>query len=284
MTAAAGEDLMIVAGSRLLQDHRVVFAGVGAPLVASALAQQLHAPHLTIILEGGFVGPRLKPGKLPISTNEMRAAYGSAMHTGIIDVFLYSQRGYFDYGFIGAAQVDRFGNVNTSVLGTMERPKLRISGTGGANDIVSSCHEVFILTKHEPRRFVERVDFITSPGYLEGGESRERAGLVLGRPTKVITDLAVMGFHPETREMTLESLQPGATVDSVAENTGFELLIPSTVPTISPPTTDELGMLRVLQTGVRPEAPPQQGAGADAEDRDAAGPQQIEQAERVGSG
>jgi glutaconate CoA-transferase, subunit B len=247
-----GEDLMIVAGSRLLQNHSVVFAGVGAPLLASALAHRRHCPDLTIVLEGGFIGPRMVPGKLPISTNEMRAAHGSVMLTGIIDTFLYSQRGCYDYGFVGAAQIDRYGNVNTSVIGTMERPKVRLPGSGGANDIVSSCRELFVITRHEPRRFVERVDFITSPGYLEGGDSRERAGLVLGRPTWVITDLAVLGFDPQTKTMRLEKLQPGATVDQVRAATGFELLVADEVTDLDPPTEDELQTLRLLRDAVVP--------------------------------
>lgn len=246
---ATDQHRMVVVGSRYLLDHRVVFAGVGAPLVASVLAQRLHAPHLTIILEGGFVGPRMKPGKLPISTNEMRAARGSVMHTGIMDVFLYSQRGYFDYGFIGAAQVDPFGNVNTSIIGSSTHPKVRLSGTGGANDIASSCREVFILTKHERRRFVEKVDFVTSPGHLDGGDSRERAGLLPGGPSKVITDLAVMGFDPASKRMTLEMLQPGVTIDQVIENTGFELLIPDVVGHLDEPTELELTSLRSLEIG-----------------------------------
>lgn len=249
---ATPEQAMIVAGSRLLLDHKVVFAGVGAPLVASVLAQKLHAPHLTIILEGGFVGPQMKPGKLPISTNEMRAAHGAIMHTGIVDVFLYAQRGFFDYGFIGAAQIDQYGNVNTSIIGPVREPKVRLSGGGGANDIVSSCREVLVLTKHERRRFVEEVDFITSPGHLSGGDSRERAGLISGRPALVVTDLAVMGFHAETRRMTLDALQPNVTIDDVLGNTGFELLVPETVEQIPPPTEEELTTLHILEHGSAP--------------------------------
>jgi glutaconate CoA-transferase subunit B len=238
---------MIVAGSRHLQNHSVVFAGVGAPLLASVLAQRLHAPDLTIVLEGGFIGPRMLPGKLPISTNEMRAAHGSVMLTGIIDAFLYSQRGCYDYGFVGAAQIDRYGNVNTSVIGTMDRPKVRLPGSGGANDIVSSCRELFVITRHEARRFVERVDFVTSPGYLDGGDARERAGLVLGRPTWVITDLAVLGFEPETKRMRLEKLQPGVSTDQVVAATGFELVIAESVEELSPPTDEELRTLASLR-------------------------------------
>jgi glutaconate CoA-transferase subunit B len=243
---------MIVAGSRLLQNHSVVFAGVGAPLLASALAHRLHCPDLTIVLEGGFIGPRMVPGKLPISTNEMRAAHGSVMLTGIIDTFLYSQRGCYDYGFIGAAQIDRYGNVNTSVIGSLDRPKVRLPGSGGANDIASSCRELFVITRHEPRRFIERVDFITSPGYLDGGDARERAGLVLGRPRWVITDIAVLGFDPQTKAMRLEKLQPGVTVEQVRAATAFELLASDSVPELEPPTQEELQTLRLLREGAVP--------------------------------
>ena len=254
----SAEDAMVVAGSRMLADGTVVFAGVGAPLQASVLAQQLHAPDLTIVLEGGYIGPRMLPGKLPISTNEMRAARGSVMLTGIVDVFLYAQGRRFDYGFVGAAQIDRFGNVNTSFIGPVERPAVRLPGSGGANDIVSSCREIFVLTKHERRRFVERVDFVTSPGYLEGGDARERAGLTRGAPAAVITDLAVLGFDPATKRMRLDGLQPGVTVEDVVANTGFELLIAPPTPELAPPTPEELDALARLRHGEgddRDEAP-----------------------------
>ncbi|MGH2650088.1 MAG: CoA-transferase subunit beta [Actinomycetota bacterium] len=234
------EDVMVVAGSRMLTDDTVVFAGVGAPLLASALAQRLHAPNLTIVLEGGYVGPRILPGKPPVSTNEMRAARGSVMLTGIVDVFLYAQGGHFDIGFVGAAQIDRFGNVNTSIIGPVDRPKVRLPGSGGANDIVSSCREILIITKHERRRFVDRVDFITSPGYLGGGDDRAQAGLSRSRPTAVISDLAVLGFDPGSKRMRLEALQPGVTVDEVVANTGFELLIASSVRELAPASPEEL--------------------------------------------
>lgn len=248
------EDAMIVAGSRRLQDDRVVFAGVGAPLLASVLAQQLHAPDLTIVLEGGYIGPKMLPGKLPISTNEMRACRRASVLTGIVDVFLHAQRGRYDYGFVGAAQVDAFGNVNTSFIGGVQNPKVRLPGSGGANDIVSLCREIFIITKHERRRFVERVDFITSPGYLKGGGSRREAGLTRGEPVAVITDLAVLGFDPRSKLMRLEGLQPGVSVDEVLANTGFELIVPQEVPELDPPTAEELAALDRLRTAAEPEA------------------------------
>lgn len=240
---------MVVVGSRLLEDRRVVFAGVGSPLLASALAQRVHAPNLTIVLEGGSIGPRMLPGKLPISTNEMRGAHGSTMLAPIVDVFLYGQRGCFDYGFVGAAQIDRHGNINTSVIGSLEKPRVRLPGSGGANDIVSSCREVFVITKHERRRFVERVDFVTSPGYLDGGDARERAGLVRGRPVRVITDLAVLGFDPVSKRLRLDGLQPGVGVEEVVEHTGFELLLADHFEKIAPPSREELAALEWLRHG-----------------------------------
>ncbi len=238
---------MVVAGSRMLEDGRVVFAGVGAPLLASVLALQLHAPDLTIVLEGGYIGPRMLPGRLPISTNEMRGARASVMLTGIVDTFLYGQRGRYEYGFVGAAQIDMFGNVNTSFIGPVEHPKVRLPGSGGANDIVSSCREIFVITKHERRRFVDRVDFITSPGYLDGGDARQRAGLTGGHPVAVITDLAVMGFDPETKRMRLDALQPGVSLEDVVGATGFELLVASDVRVLDPPTEEELAALARLR-------------------------------------
>jgi glutaconate CoA-transferase, subunit B len=249
MSDVTAEELMAVTASRLLADHKVVFAGVGMPLLASAVARHRQAPHLTIVLEGGIIGTTLLPGKLPISTNEMRAAYGAQMLTDITDIFLYAQRGYFDYGFLGAAQVDMYGNINTSVIGSMERPRVRLPGSGGANDIISLCNEVLIVTQHEPRRFVERVDFITSPGYLSGGDSRTRAGLACGRLGAVVTDLALLDFEPDSRRMRLRGLQAGVTVAQVREQTGFDLLMGDDISELVPPSAEELAIYRELRDG-----------------------------------
>jgi glutaconate CoA-transferase subunit B len=240
---------MAVTASRLLADHTVVFAGVGMPLLASGLARRRQAPNLTIVLEGGIIGTRLLPGQLPISTNEMRAAYGADMLTDITDVFLFAQRGFFDYGLLGAAQVDQYGNINTSIIGPAEQPRVRLPGSGGANDIISLCNEIIIVTQHEPRRFVPRVDFITSPGYLTGQDSREQAGLRAGRIGAVVTDLALMDFEPGSRRMRLRGLQPGVTVAQVLDQTGFELVLTGDVTQLVPPSADELGIYRMLRYG-----------------------------------
>ena len=261
---ATPEEVMAVTASRLLADHRVVFAGVGMPLLASALARRRQAPSLTIVLERGIIGTTLLPGQLPISTNEMRAAYGAQMLTDITDIFLFAQRGFFDYGFLGAAQVDQYGNINTSIIGSTERPKVRLPGSGGANDIISLCNEIFIVTQHEPRRFVERVDFITSPGYLSGGESRERAGLLFGKVSAVVTDLALMDFEPGSRRMRLRALQAGVTVRQVQEQTGFELLADAAIGELPPPTAEELAIYRTLRDGPPAAASPASTAAVTA--------------------
>src|SRR5580658_9224048 len=244
MSDVTAEELMAITASRLLADHKVVFAGVGMPLLAAAVARHRHAPHLTIVLEGGIIGTALLPGKLPISTNEMRAAYGAQMLTDITDIFLYAQRGYFDYGFLGAAQVDMYGNINTSVIGSMAHPRVRLPGSGGANDIISLCNEVFIVTQHEPRRFVARVDFITSPGSLSGSDSRVKPGLVGGSLGAVVTDLALLGFEPSSRRMRLRALQAGVTMAQVRAQTGFELLIDEEVGELPPPSAEEVAIYR----------------------------------------
>ena len=196
-------ELLAVMGARELRDGQTVFTGVGAPMLATALAQRRHAPRLTMVVEGGIVGPEWRPGWLPISTNEIRAAYHAQMLPAITDIFLMAQRGFLDVGFIGGAQIDRFGNLNTSAIGGYERPKVRLPGSGGANDIISLCTEVIVLTAHEPRRFVDRVDFITSPGHLAGGDSRRRSGLLFGGVSRIVTTLAIFGFDDDSSSQAI---------------------------------------------------------------------------------
>ncbi len=239
-------ELLAVMATRQLVGVETVFAGLGLPLLAAALAQKTHAPELLIAVEGGSIGAELLPGKLPISTNEMRVAYRATMLPRITDLFLLAQRGYLDVGFVGGAQVDRFGNLNSSVVGSYAKPTVRLPGSGGANDIISLCRQVIVVTKHERRRFVNQVDFITSPGFLTGTASRREAGLVFGGVKRVVTDLCILGFEESTKEMRLEALHPGVSVEDVIENTGFELNIPADVSTTEPPREEELVLLRDL--------------------------------------
>ena len=180
-------------GARQLRDGQTVFTGVGAPMLATVLAQRRHAPRLTMVVEGGIVGPGVAAGlAADLDQRDARRAITPRCCPRITDVFLMAQRGFLDVGFIGGAQIDRHGNLNTSAIGGYERPKVRLPGSGGANDIISLCREVIILTAHEPRRFVDAVDFVTSPGYLAGGDSRRRSGLLFGGVSRVVTTLGAL--------------------------------------------------------------------------------------------
>ena len=245
--AVTPAELLAVMGSRQLQDDTTVFAGVGVPLLAAALAQRHHAPRLTMVIEGGIIGPKIAPGRLPVSTNEMRAGHRATMLPGITDTFLFAQRGFLDYGFMGGAQIDQHANVNTSVVGDdYWHPKVRLPGTGGANDIASLCREVIILTAHEKRRFVPRVDFVTSPGWLSGNGSRARAGLIFGGVSRVVTTLGILGVDPASQRLRIDAVHPGVTVETIRANTGFDLPEAERVTTTEPPAADELDILRAL--------------------------------------
>src|SRR5438045_4871318 len=244
LTYTASELLAIMA-ARVLADGQVVFAGVGIPLLAATLAQRIHAPKLTILFEGGVIGPFIMPGALPPSTNEQRCTRRANMVLPITDVLLLLQRGYVDVGFMGGAQIDRFGNLNSSFIGDAANPSIRLPGTGGGNDI-SSLTDMIVAMKHEKRRFVADVDFITSPGWIKGKRTRAEAGLPQGGMWRVVTDLAVMGFDEESREMKVLALNEGVTREQVQDNTGFELLFDHHVEIAEPPRTDELEVLRDL--------------------------------------
>jgi glutaconate CoA-transferase, subunit B len=230
--------------ARLLRDGETVFAGVGIPLLAATLAQRLHAPGLTILFEGGTIGAFIEPGKLPPSTNEQRCTRRANMVLGSTDVLLLLQRGYVDVGFMGGAQIDQYGNLNSSLIGSPEKPATRLPGTGGGNDI-ASLTRMIVAMKHEKRRFVERVDFITSPGFLSGGDSRRAAGLAAGGMS-VVTDLGLFGFDDVSKRMLLLALHPGVSAAEVHANTGFEMLVAPEPTVTAPPTENELAVLRCL--------------------------------------
>lgn len=239
-------ELLTVMASRQMIGTGTIFAGVGIALLAAILSQRTHTPGLTIIVEGGSIGPEVIPGLLPISTNEMRVAHRAQMLVGINEVFLMTQRGFLEVGFMGGAQIDRYGNVNTTAIGQYDKPRLRLPGSGGANDIISLCRHTVLVTLHEKRRFVPKVDFVTSPGYLSGGDARSRAGLIFGGVSRVVTDLGLMGFDERTKAMKLESLHPGVSLEQVVENTGFDLIIPDEITVTDLPTQLELDTLRAL--------------------------------------
>ena len=235
---------MICAAAAMLDDGAMVVVGTGAPCAAAMLAQQTSAPSLTLMFEAGGVGPQLP--RMPISVGDSRTFHHGLMATSMSDIMETCQRGMVDYTFLGGAQIDQYGNLNSTVIGdSWEKPKVRLPGSGGANDLGSLCWRILVLAQHDPRRFVERVDFVTTPGYLDGPGSRERAGLPPGTgPWRVITDLAVLGFDEETCRMQVLSLHPGVTLDQVQAKTGFELLVREPVGTTTPPAEEHLKILR----------------------------------------
>jgi glutaconate CoA-transferase, subunit B len=243
--AYTASELLAVISARLLRDGQVVFAGVGIPVLAATLAQRLHAPYLTILFEGGVIGAFIEPGKLPPSTNEQRCTRRANMVLGSTEVLLLLQRGYVDVGFMGGAQIDQYGNLNSSFIGDPQHPTSRLPGTGGGNDI-ASLTQMIVAMKHEKRRFVKAVDFVTSPGFLSGGDSRRAAGLTAGGMFRVVTDLGVLGFDERSKRMKLLALHPGVAADRVRENTGFALQIEADLPVTDPPTENELSALRHL--------------------------------------
>jgi glutaconate CoA-transferase, subunit B len=238
-------ELLAVMASRLMRDGQVVFAGIGVPLLAATLAQRTFAPQLTILFEGGTIGPFIVPGQLPPSTNEQRCTRRANMVLPITDVLLLLQRGYVDVGFMGGAQIDRFGNLNSSFIGDPSHPKIRLPGTGGGNDI-SSLTNMIVAMKHEKRRFVGNVDFITSPGWIRGGQSRTDSGLSHGGMWRVVTDLAIIGFDDERREMKVLALHDGVKREQVIENTDFDILFDANLEVTPRPDTFELDVLREL--------------------------------------
>ena len=238
-------ELLSVMCSRVMTDGLIVFAGVGVPLLGATLAQRRHAPSLTILFEGGIIGPFIQPGRLPPSTNEMRTAEKANMLLTPTDVLAMMQRGYVDIGFIGGAQIDQYANVNSSYLGDYRRPSTRLPGSGGGNDI-SSLAETIVIMPHERKRFVETVDFITSPGYVSGGSSRRESGLIAGGVLEVITNLCIFDCHPETRRLSIRALHPGVTIDMVLDNMSFRPEIPGDIAVSQPPSSEELTILRGL--------------------------------------
>lgn len=243
MTDYTTMELMVCAASKVLEDNKSVLVGTGLPMMASALAQRTHAPGLLIVFEAGGVGPKIPT--LPISVGDSRTSYRAVMAGSMDYVMSSAQLGYVDYAFLGAAQIDAYGNINTTVIGQHDAPKVRLPGSGGGNDAGSLCWQSIVLMHQDRRRFVENVDFVTTPGHRMGSLSREDVGLPAGTgPYRVITQLGVMGFDEETKRMGLLALHPGVTVEEIRANTGFDLPVLGEPATTSPPTREELKILR----------------------------------------
>jgi glutaconate CoA-transferase subunit B len=238
-------ELMTVVAAREIADGEVVFAGTGLPMLGVMLAQKTHAPRCVIIFEAGTVASRL--AHLPMSVGDPRVMRGAACAAGLNEVFTFIlQAGRVDVGFLSGAQVDRFGNINSTSIGAdPRRPSVRFSGSGGACDIACLAKRTIIIAKHEKRRFPEKVDYVTSPGWLGGGSSRREAGLVRGGPAAVVTTMGVIRFWADTKSPYLASYHPGLSADRVAAETGFALDVDSASVT-APPTAEELRILRDL--------------------------------------
>jgi len=241
-------ELMAVAAAREINDHEIVFAGTGLPMLGAMLAQHTNAPNCVIVFEAGAVDCKL--AHLPMSVGDPRTMRFASTATGLFDVFsTVLQRGFIDVGFLGGAQVDMYGNINTTCIGDYRRPKVRFPGSGGSGDIACLSKRTIIIAVHEKRRFPERCDYITSPGWIDGQEGRKRAGLPWGGPSAVITTLGVLRFDEQTKRAYLASYHPGVTPEQIQENTGFELDV-SRANETEPPTEAEI---RVLREKVDPE-------------------------------
>jgi glutaconate CoA-transferase subunit B len=235
-------EMMICVASRYLDDGKTVAVGTGAPCAAAMLAQKTHSPNLIILFEAGGVAPMLP--QMPISVGDSRTFFRAIMAAGMTEMMTTCSRGQVDYAFLGGAQIDKYGNINSTIVGDYYKPKVRFPGSGGANDFASLCWQTMIMTVHSKARFVEKCEFVTSPGFLTGAGAREAAGLPEGGPYKIVTDLAVMGFDDATKAMMVESLHPGVEIDKVQAETGFKLIVSQKVERTAPPTEKELRILR----------------------------------------
>lgn len=238
-------ELMGVCGAREIQDYDVVIVGTGLPLAATHLASLTHAPHAMMLHESGVVDSR--PLRAPISVSDPTLNPGAAMIGSLIDVMgMYLQSGKIAVGFLSGSQVDKYGNINTTCVGSdYWNPVARLPGSGGANPIGSLVKKTVIMMQHVKQRFPEKVDFITTPGYINGPRAREKAGLPPGTgPVAVITNKAVLRFDSETKEMCLDTVHPGNTVEEVKENTGWDLKVSPDVRETEPPTEEEIELIR----------------------------------------
>ena len=238
-------EMMTVAASRQLRDGTVCFVGIGLPSQAANLARATHAPNCVLVYESGTIGA--KPEVLPHSIGDGVLAEHADSVVPVPEIFAYwLQTGRIDIGFLGAAQIDRFANINTTVIGSYEDPKVRLPGAGGAPEIAASAKEVMVVMPQTARAFVEELAFVTSAGYLDGGDSREQLGYLGAGPTVVITDLGILKPDPETKELTLTELHPGTSVEQAREATGWDLRVADDLGTTDPPTEEELRVLRDL--------------------------------------
>jgi len=241
----SADEMMTIAAARMLRDGAVCFVGIGLPSAAANLARLTHAPAAVLIYESGTIGA--KPSVLPLSIGDGELAETADTVVCIAEIFAYWLQGCrVDVGFLGAAQIDRFANLNTTVVGDYRSPKARLPGAGGASEIACSAREVLIMLRQSKRAFVAKLDFVSSAGYLDGGDSRDRLGMPGRGPSAVITDLGILTPDPLTKELTLSGLHPGVTAEQVIAATGWPLKVVPNVLYTSPPSAAELAVLRDL--------------------------------------
>ena len=240
--AFSAREMMAVAAGRLVHDGDIVFAGTGVALLAAMAAKRIAAPRATIFFETGSIDPALD--EIPLAVADSRVMAGGCLNAGIVESFSYIANPRLStIAFLGAAQIDRYGNLNSTCIGDVRRPTVRFAGSGGACDAASLASGYIVFMEHGRRKFVEELDYLTSPGWLEGGDSRARAGFRRGGPLAVVTDLCLLRFDETTREMYLTERYPGVSDEQVLDNTGFELDVSRAVEAV-PPTADELRILR----------------------------------------
>ena len=238
-------EFLIACASSHVRDGENVFGGTGMPLLAALLAKETHAPKSNLISEAGFIDA--SPREVPLSVADTRYYYGCSAAIGLIETLGFLlQAGRIDVGFLGAAQIDEYGNLNTSYIGPYDAPKVKLPGSGGGNDIASSAKRLIIMMAHDKRKFLTKLDYMTSPGFLDGPGAREKWSLVGGGPEVVITDMCQMYFDADTKKIRLMSVHPGFTVQDIQDNVMFDLIIPDDVPTTKEPTQNQLDIMKKL--------------------------------------
>jgi glutaconate CoA-transferase subunit B len=243
--SATTEEIMVYAAAREISDGDTVFVGTGLPMLAAYLARASHAPSVSLLFESGIVDPN--PTHLALGVGDFRLMHGATSVRGLYYVLSLLQKGSIDVGFLGAAEVDAHGNINSTIIdGDYRHPGKRLPGSGGANDIASSARSTVIMCVNRPDRLVPRVQYVTSPGFLDGGGARERAGLRPGGARMIITDLAVFRFDPDTRRAFVSSIHPGVEPATVVERTGFDIAVPDGVPRTPAPDDRTLALLRAM--------------------------------------
>lgn len=244
-------EFLAAAASREIEDGETIFAGVGVPLLGALVAKLTHAPNAILAMESGSIGPQ--PYRLFLGVGDNPCVENALFTTSLWRLFSDQQKGYFDVGMVGGAQVDKYGNLNSTAIfgeGDYYRPASRLPGSGGANDIASNAGRTIITMPLQRRRFLERVDYITSPGYIDGSDSRERNGLLRGGPVAIITNKAIFRFDSITKEAYLDSVSPGVTVEDVKKEVSWDLRVAEEIKETEPPTEEQVRLIRLLDTNM----------------------------------